>query len=97
MVAGEDALAQVRGGFLGLALGYGKGLLGLVFGHFVGMVVPVEMCEAFQVGGGPSVFALEEFVDFALGRRPSVYGCGVVVFRLADVGAGGSEPVLYSG
>lgn len=45
---------------------FGKKLLRFGFGNFVGVVGTVERCEALKVCGGPGVFPLEEFIDFAL-------------------------------
>jgi hypothetical protein len=88
VVAGEDALAEVRGRFLGLALRRRKRLLRLVLGDLIRVVVAVQVREALQVRGRPGVFALQQFVDFALRRRPPVYGRCVVLLGFADVCAG---------
>ena len=68
--------------------------MGIHFGDLVGVVVAVEVGEAFEVGGGPGVFALEEFVDFALGGGAAVDGGCVVVFCFADVTTSGSKAFL---
>ena len=85
VVPGENALAQLRGGLFRLALGHGQDLLCFILGDLVGMIVAVEVGESLEVCGGPGVFSLEEFVDFALGGGAAVYGGCVVIFCFADV------------
>lgn len=68
--------------------------MGLYLGNLVGVVVAVEVGEAFEVGGGPGMFALEEFVDFALGGGAAVDGGCVVVFCFADMATSSSEAFL---
>ena len=89
MIALQDAGAEpVRGFLRGALRGRQVGLRGR-FRDFVGVVGAVERGEAFQVGGGPGVLALEEFVDFALrGAALGDGGC-VGVFGGLEGGAGG--------
>lgn len=54
--------------------------------QLVRMIAAVELSEAFQVGGRPGVFALQEGIDFALGG-------GALVDGLAVGGARGRESV----
>lgn len=68
--------------------------MGIDFGDLVGVVVAVEVSKAFEIGGGPGVFPLEEFVDFALGGGAAVDSGCVVVFCFADVTTSGSKAFL---
>lgn len=79
------------------ALGDGELLLCGDLGLLVGVVGAVEGCEAFEVGGGPGVFALEELVDFALGGGAAGDGGLVVFFGGADCCAGGFDSGLWLG
>ena len=85
MVPGENALAQLRRGLFRLTLCHGQDLLCFILGDLVGVIVAVEVGESLQVCGGPGVFSLKKFVDFALRGGAAVYGGCVVIFCFADV------------
>jgi hypothetical protein len=58
------------------------------------MVGAIEGCEALEVCGGPSVFALEELVDFPLGCRTLRNGVRIVIFSFADSKLRGANKYL---
>ena len=77
MVAGQDGFGQRVARFFGGFLVRAELVVRALFGLFVGVVASVEAGEAFEVGGAPVVFALEEVVDFALGVGAGGDGGGV--------------------
>lgn len=84
MVAREYRAAERGAGFFALAFGVGEFFLCHGFAALVGVVGAVEGGEALDVYGGPCVFALEQFVDFALGCGAAVDCVCVCFFAVAD-------------